>query len=112
MELLDALAGNRQARSVVELSLAPDFRRTYSSVYAAVGECFTITEPAYRRVRERTLLRLIAARLARPQRRKFWLFGIDATAVPRVFAPTLPDRGFVHCANPIAGNKPITLGHQ
>jgi hypothetical protein len=32
MELLDALVGNRQARSVVELSLAPDFRRTYSSV--------------------------------------------------------------------------------
>ena len=112
MELLDALAGNRQARSVVELSLAPDFRRTYSSVYAAVGECFMVTEPAHRREREQTLLRLIAVRLARPRWRKFWLFGIDATSVPRVFAPTLPDRGFVHCANPIGGNKPITLGHQ
>ena len=112
MELLDALAGNQQARSVVELSLAPDFRRTYSSVYAAVGECFTITKAAHRREREQTLLRLIAVRLARPPRRKFWLFGIDATSVPRVFAPTLPDRGFVHCANPIGGNKPITLGHQ
>ena len=112
MELLDALAGNRQARSVVELSLAPDFRRTYSSVYAAIGECFTITKVAQRREREQTLLRLIAVRLARPPRRKFWLFGIDATSVPRVFTPTLPDRGFVHCANPIGGNKPITLGHQ
>jgi hypothetical protein len=112
MELLDALAGNRQARSVVELSLAPDFRRTYSSVYAAVGECFTITKAAHRREREQMLLRLIAVRLARPRWRKFWLFGIDATSVPRVFAPTLPDRGFVHCANPIGGNKPITLGHQ
>ena len=112
MELLDALAGNQQARSVVELSLAPDFRRTYSSVYAAIGECYTITKPAQRREREQTLLRLIAVRLARPPRRKFWLFGIDATSVPRVFAPTLPDRGFVHCANPIGGNKPITLGHQ
>ena len=112
MELLDALAGNQQARSVVELSLAPDFRRTYSSVYAAVGECFSVTEPAQRREREQRLLRLIAVRLARPQRRKFWLFGIDATSVPRIFAPTLPDRGYVHCANPIGGNKPITLGHQ
>jgi len=112
MELLDALAGNRQARSVVELSLAPDFRRTYSSVYVAVGECFTITEAEHRRQREQTLLWLIATRLAQPQRRKFWLFGIDATSVARVFAPTLPDRGFVHCANPIGGNKPITLGHQ
>ena len=112
MELLDALAGNRQARSVVELSLAPGFRRTYSSVYVAVGACFAITKAEQRRQREQTLLGLVAAHLARPQRRKFWLFGIDATAVPRVFAPTLPDRGFVHCANPIAGNKPITLGHQ
>ena len=112
MELLDALAGNQHARSVVELSLAPDFRRTHSSVYAAVGECFTITKAVHRREREQTLLRLIAVRLARPPRRKFWLFGLDATSVPRVFAPTLPDRGFVHCANPIGGNKPITLGHQ
>jgi hypothetical protein len=112
MDVLDALTGNTSARSVVELSLAPDFRRTYSSVYAAIGECFTITKAAQRREREQTLLRLIAMRLARPPRHKFWLFGIDATSVPRVFAPTLPDRGFVHCANPIGGNKPITLGHQ
>ena len=112
MEVLDALTGNTSARSVVELSLAPDFRRTYSSVYAAIGACFTITKPEHRRRREQTLLRLIAAHLAQSQRRKFWLFGMDATAIPRIFARTLPDRGFVHCANPIGGNKPITIGHQ
>ena len=108
MEVLDALTGNTSARSVVELSLAPDFRRTYSSVYAAIGACFTIAKPEHRRRREQTLLRLIAAHLTPPQPRKFWLFGMDATAIPRIFAPTLPDRGFVHCANPIGGNKPIT----
>ena len=97
---------------MVELSLAPDFRRTYSSVYAAIGACFTITKPEHRRRREETLLRLIAAYLAQSQRRKFWLFGMDATAIPRKFARTSPDRGFVHCANPICGNKPITIGHQ
>ena len=112
MEVLDALTGNISARSVVELSLAPDFRRTYSSVYAAIGACFTIAEPEHRRRREQTLLRLIAAHLTPPQPRRFWLFGMDATAIPRIFAPTLPDRGFVHCANPIGGNKPITIGHQ
>jgi hypothetical protein len=112
MELLDALTGNTSARSVVELSLAPSFRRTYSSVYAAVGQCFAGTQAEQRRRGERTLLQLIALRLAQPERRKYWLFGIDATSVPRVFAPTLPDRGYVHCANPIGGNKPITLGHQ
>ena len=111
-ELLDALTGNITARSVVELSLAPSFRRTYSSVYVAIGACFAITQPEDRRRREQTLLRLIAAHLAPPERRKFWLFGMDATAIPRIFARTLPDRGFVHCANPIGGNKPITIGHQ
>lgn len=112
MELLDALTGNTTARSVVELSLAPGFRRTYSSVYAAIDECFSITKAEQRRRREEALLRLVALRLAPPRQRKFWLFGIDATSVPRIFAPTLPDRGYVHCANPIGGNKPITLGHQ
>jgi hypothetical protein len=112
MELLDTLTGNQQAGSVVELCLAPSFRRTYSSVYAAVGQCFPITEAEQRRQRERMLLRLVAVRLSQPPQRKFWLFGIDATSVARVFAPTLPDRGYVHCANPIGPNKPITLGHQ
>jgi hypothetical protein len=112
MEVLDALTGNTSARSVVELSLTSGFHRTYSSVYAAIGACFTITKPEHRRRREETLLRLIAAYLAPSQRRKFWLFGMDATAIPRLFARTLPDRGFVHCANPIGGNKPITIGHQ
>ena len=97
---------------MVELSLAPDFRRTYSSVYAVIGACFTITKRQHRRRREETLLRLIAAYLAQSQRRKFWLFGMDATAIPRTLRRMLPDRGFVHCANPIGGNKPITIGHQ
>jgi hypothetical protein len=112
MEVLDALTGNTTARSVVELSLAPNFRRTYSSVYAAIDACFAITKEEHRRRREQTLLRLIATHLTPPQRRKFWLFGMDATAIPRIFAPTLPDRSFVHCANAIGGNKPITIGHQ
>ena len=102
--MLDALTGDTAARSVVELSLAPGFRRTYSSVYAAIGACFTITKAEHRRRREETLLRLMAAYLTQSQRRKFWLSGMDATAIPRIFARTLPDRGFVHCANPI--------GHQ
>ena len=72
MEVLDALTGNTSARSVVELSLTSGFRRTYSSVYAAIGECFTITKPEHRRRREETLLRLITAYLAQSQRRKFW----------------------------------------
>ena len=38
LELLDALSSNRDARSVVELSLSPHFRRGYASVYAAIRD--------------------------------------------------------------------------
>jgi|GEM_PF-3792120 len=41
MELLDALSSNQSARSVVELSLNPWFRREYSALYKAIEECFS-----------------------------------------------------------------------
>lgn len=36
---------------------------------------------------------------------------IDAF-LPRKLAEPLPDRTFVHCPNTIAGNKPVTIGHD
>lgn len=116
MDLMDALASNTMARSVVELSLSPSFRREYSSVYDAIDHFFEASDPeqaaAERRHREQELMRLIAPKLPRPAERKFWLFGQDATSIPRSFAYTLPDRGFVYQPNPIGGNKPVTIGHQ
>jgi len=37
-ELVDALAGDTQARSPVELSLSPFFRRQYASIYDGLDE--------------------------------------------------------------------------
>ncbi len=44
MDLLDALASNISARTPVELSLNPLFRRDYSALYKAIAEAFS-TDP-------------------------------------------------------------------
>jgi len=116
LDLLDALASNTQARSPVELSLNPLFRRQYGSVYDAVDSFFVSTTATAaageRRAQELRILRLLVAVLPRPQRRPFWLFGIDRTPAPRRFAATLRDRSYVHEPNSLPGNKPVTIGHD
>jgi hypothetical protein len=103
MELVDALCSTTSARSVVEYSLTPCFRRTYTSVYKALAEW---------NWDKGQLARLLAPSLPRPRERSFWLLGVDVTPQPRPFAQTLPDRGLVYQPNPIAGNTPVTIGHQ
>jgi DDE superfamily endonuclease len=101
MELVDALCSNGSARSVVEYSLTPCFRRTYSTLYKALAGWAWDKEQ---------LARLLAPSLPRP--RSFWLLGVDVTPQPRPFAQTLPDRGMVYHPNPVPGNTPVTIGHQ
>jgi hypothetical protein len=103
MELVDALCSNASARSVVELCLTPCFRRTYTTLYKALAEWSWD---------DRQLARLLSPFLPRPTERSFWLLGVDVTPQPRPFAHTLPDRGLVYQPNPIAGNTPVTIGHQ
>ncbi|MCJ7557578.1 MAG: transposase [Gammaproteobacteria bacterium] len=103
MDLVDALSSNTSASSVVELSLNPVFRRSYTALYKSVA----IAEPG-----EEDLARLVAAHLPRPSRFPFWLFGVDVTSQPRPFSRTLADRSMVYQPNPIKGNKPVTVGHQ
>ena len=116
MDLLDALSSNTHARSVIELSLSSLFRRGYSSVHDSIDVFFEATDAGRaeeeRRAQEERLMRLIVGQLPLPQQRKWRLFGIDVTSAPRPFARTLQDRSFVHRPNPIAGNKPVTIGHQ
>ncbi len=116
MELIDALASNSNAHSVVELSLSPLFRREYGSVYDAIEHFFvpSSAENAVQeqRAHEQEILGLITPYLPAPQQRKYWLFGTDVTYLPRQFARTLGDRTFVHCPNTIKGNKPVTIGHD
>jgi hypothetical protein len=103
MELVDAMCSNPFAQSVVEYSLTPCFRRTYTALYKAIAEC---------RWDERQLARLLAPYLPPPQQRSFWLLGVDVTPQPRLYARTLPDRGMVHHPTPVKGNTPVTVGHQ
>jgi len=103
MELVDAICSNPHARSVVEYSLTPCFRRSYSTIFKAINEM---------EMDELTIAQLLAPYLPRPQQRPFWLLGTDVTPQPRQFAHTLADRGMVYQPNTIKGNKPITIGHQ
>ena len=103
MELVDALCSNTSARSVVELCLTPCFRRSYSTLYKALAE-WTCDE--------RQLARLLSPVLPPPSARAFWLFGVDVTPQPRPFAHSLSDRSMVYHPNQVAGNAPVTIGHQ
>jgi len=103
IELIDALCSYPEANSVVELSLAPCFRRGHAALYAAIADF---------EWEEDELACLAAPYVIQPKQRPFWLLGADVTPQPRPFAPTLSDRGMVHQPNLIRGNKPVTIGHQ
>ena len=103
MELVDALCSNGSARSVVEYTLTPCFRRSYTTLYKALAESTW---------QEGHLARLLSAFLPPPPERSFWLLAVDVTPQPRPFAQTLPDRALVYHPNPVAGNIPVTIGHQ
>jgi hypothetical protein len=103
MDLFDALCGQTQAQSVVELSLESSFRRSYSALFHALNEY----HPA-----KHALAQLAEPYLPQPEQRPFWLVGVDVTSQPRPYARTLEAREFVYQPNVIWGNKPITIGHQ
>ncbi|MEM9447011.1 MAG: NF041680 family putative transposase [Cyanobacteria bacterium P01_E01_bin.6] len=122
MDLLDALCGNTHARSVVELSLNPMFRREYGSLYGAIGalratrdEVSASDQPDGSPPQSRfpqTWIQSIAKGVPPPSHRDYWLFGVDVTPVNRPHAITLKDRESVYKPTVVAGQKPITLGHN
>jgi hypothetical protein len=103
MDLMDALSSNTTARTVVELTLNPHFRRHYSALNKAVQ---------VNSISDEQLSRLTARMMDAPGERQFHLLGTDVTSHPRPYAETLKDRGFVYQPNTIKGNKPIAIGHQ
>lgn len=115
MDLVDALCSNQTARSAVELSLNPLFKREYSALYKAIAQFLRkdstqLRTQSYKQWYESVLLSL-SELIPQPQARDFYLFGIDVTPYPRPFAPTLKDRTYIHQPNTIKGNKPINIGH-
>ena len=103
MELVDAICTNPQATSVVEYSLTPCFRRSYSTIFKAINEL---------KWDDLHIAKLVTPYLPRPKTRPYWLLGSDVTPQPRPFAQTLADRGLVHQPNTVKGNNPVTVGHQ
>jgi hypothetical protein len=113
LDLIDALCSQTGARSVAELSLEPVFRRGYSSLYKAIDGVFAAgQETVERGANEQAWLQRIAGHIAPPERQPYWLFGTDTTSVPRPFARTLEDRGYVYQPNMLRCNKPVTIGHR
>jgi hypothetical protein len=116
LDLIDALASNTFARSVIELSLSPLFRREHSSLPDAIDNFFQATGSetavADRQAKEQALIQLISWSVPLPQARRFWLWGLDVTPLARQFARTLEDRTYVYQPNSLPGNKPVTIGHQ
>lgn len=103
MDLADAISSYPEAQSVVEYSLAPCYRRSYSTISKALNEM---------QVDKMALPRLISRYLPKSDKRNFMLLGTDVTPQPRPYAETLVDRGMVYEPTNIKGNKPITIGHQ
>ncbi len=115
MDLLDALSGNTTAISPVALCEHPSFRRGYSALYKAIVQFFQPSSPASateeKKLFQQSLLKAFPPLIPAPTQRKFHLFGLDATPMPRPFAKTLEDRAYIHQPNTIKGNKPINIGH-
>ena len=107
IELMDALAGNLTARSVVQLSLNPAFRRQYGSIHDAISN-FAV-EPTQDADIEQCLIEQCSPTTTT---QPFHLIVLDCTAAPRKYANTLNDRGMVYAPTIIPGNKPVTVGHQ
>ena len=103
LELVDALCSYPEAESVVAYSLAPVFRRSYSTLSKALAALD---------LAELTLAQLLQPYLPRPRQRPFWLLLVDVTPQPRPYAQLLADRGMVYAPPVVKGNKPVTIGHQ
>ncbi len=119
MDLLDALAGNTGANSIVELSLSPLFPRSYNSIYKAIKASFNTTsqdtnkeEVEVEEKKPNNLIRVVSELIAQPQQRPFYLFATDTTPHPRPYAKILAERGYIYQPNTIKGNKPISIGHS
>ncbi|TBR56928.1 hypothetical protein B4U84_26145 [Westiellopsis prolifica IICB1] len=120
MDLLDALAGNTEANSIVELSLSPLFARSYNSIYKAIKASFNTTNQETNNKVEfevevekpNNLIRVVSELIDQPQQRPFYLFATDTTPHPRPYAKTLAERGYIYQPNTIKGNKPINIGHS
>jgi hypothetical protein len=97
-ELGDAILQMPHSHSLAELSLAPNFRRQWSSTYEALQD----SRP------DRTGLMKLYLQQFQGQGRL--ILAGDHTAWTRLWAESLPGRSYQHQPSAIPGRKPITIG--
>jgi len=113
MDLVDSLSSNTSASSVVELSLNPLHRRNYCSITRVLDEFYSSADVNNNQLQNIEATRILSEYCIPRSTRHFNLFAVDVTPSPRIFSPTVEDRGYVYSPNNIiAGNKPVTVGHQ
>lgn len=100
-EVGDALLTAPQARSLVELALAPGFQRQWSSLYAAFRDG---------RIDRHALRRLFAQHAPQPAPGQRLVLGLDTSPIHRPEAPTLADRTLVYAPNLPDGTPPVRPG--
>jgi hypothetical protein len=112
LDLLDALSSNDRARSTVELSLNPCFRRQYSALYKAISQAYiesdypVCSREAYQQGR------VMLDTLPVPKQQPYQVFGLDETPNERLFARCLSDRQNIHRTTPVAAQRPVSEGHN
>ena len=118
MDLVDAIAANTTAKTPVELSLSSLFSRGYSALYKGIQELSQTTQSNSTKVSKSQLTRIqpqtlaIAELIPTPKQKKFYLWAIDVTPLPRPYAKTLEEKTFIYQPNTVKGNKPINIGHS
>lgn len=104
--LLDALTSTaHKAKSVVQLSNAPCFKRKYSSITDAIADGLPHAD-------WEQIFKLAFQATVTDKKPNVHPFVVDCTPNARPFANTLADRSITHAPNPAPGNKPICVGHQ
>lgn len=111
VNLLMALCSDREARSVVELSLSPCFHYQYSSITDGLSRMADCSDPAGREAL------LLAHRLSFLEGgatfgRDHVLLQSDATPCPKAHSPTLSDRGYIYQPNAMTGQQPVNIGYD
>lgn len=112
MDLLDAFSSNDRARSIVELSLNPCFRRQYSALYKAISEAYVESEYPVCSLEAYQQGALLLNTLPAPTSLPYPVFGLDETPNERLFARCLSDRQNIHRSTPVSAQRPVSEGHN
>jgi hypothetical protein len=112
LDLLDAFSSNDRARSIVELSLNPCFRRQYSALYKAITAAYLESDYPVCSLEAYQQGAVLLNTLPPPTQLPYPVFGLDETPNERVYARCLSDRQNIHRSTSVAAQRPVSEGHN